>query len=55
LIQHLERVVVHSFNALVCFVYDPDHLLQNPAAIEADLSVVRDGLAVQVVVCPRGS
>ena len=44
-----------SCRALVCFVYDPDHLLQNPAAIEADLSGVRDGLAVQVVVCPRGS
>lgn len=41
--------------ALVCFVYDPDHLLKNPAAIEADLSGVRDGLSVQVVVCPRGS
>lgn len=38
--------------ALVCFVYDPEHLIQNPAAVEDDLSGIRDGLLVQVVVCP---
>lgn len=42
-----------SCRALVCFVYDPDHLIQNPAAVEEDLSGIRDGLLVQVVVCPR--
>lgn len=41
--------------ALVCFVYDPDHLIQNPAAVEGDLSGIRDGLLVQVVVSPRAA
>lgn len=44
-----------SCRALVCFVYDPDHLIQNPAAVEGDLSGTRDGLLVQVVVCPRAA
>lgn len=40
--------------ALVCLIYDPDRLLQNPSAIEADLSSDQDGLAVRVLVCPKG-
>ena len=40
--------------ALVCFVYDPDRLLRNPAALEGDLSGVRDGVNVQLIVCPKG-
>lgn len=44
-----------SCRALVCFVYDPEHFIQNPAAVEGDLSGIRDGLLVQVVVCPRSA
>lgn len=40
--------------ALVCVVYDPDHLLRNPAALESDLSGMHEGVPVAVVVCPKG-
>jgi len=39
---------------LVCFVYDPEHRLSNPAAIERDLSGHEGGLATLVVVSPIG-
>lgn len=39
---------------LVCFVYDPDHLIRNPAGFERDLEGQRtDQLDVRVVVAPR--
>ncbi|MFL5958657.1 MAG: hypothetical protein ACJ75G_00115 [Gaiellaceae bacterium] len=40
---------------LVCFVYDPEHRLTNPDALEGDLSGGEDGLATRVVVAPRPS
>lgn len=40
---------------LVCFVYDPEHRLTNPDALEGDLSGDDDGLATRVVVAPRPS
>ncbi len=40
--------------ALVCFVYDPEHRLSNPRGIENDLSKPTDGLAVSVLVRPKG-
>ena len=39
---------------LVCFVYDPNHRLPNPTAIERDLSDRVGGLATVAVVSPRG-
>jgi hypothetical protein len=39
--------------AIVCFVYDPERRLLNAAAIEGDLSGIRNGIPVRVVVCPR--
>jgi REase_DpnII-MboI len=39
--------------ALVCFVYDPDHQLKNPIAIENDLSKPTDGFDVRVLIRPR--
>ena len=39
--------------ALVCFVYDPEHRLRNPRGIENDLSKVADGLEVRVLVRPK--
>ena len=38
---------------LVCFVYDPQHLLRNPVGLEDDLSRTHDGLHVRVIVRPR--
>lgn len=43
----------HGCQALVCFVYDPEHRLVNPRAIENDLSKVTDGLDVRVLVRPK--
>jgi hypothetical protein len=37
---------------LICFVYDPEHRLENPRALENDLSGARDGLDVRVLVKP---
>jgi len=28
---------------LICFVYDPDHVIQNPRGIEDDLAEISDG------------
>ena len=39
--------------ALYCFVYDPDHLVRQPAAFERDLSVPRNDMPVTVLVRPR--
>lgn len=39
---------------LICFVYDPDHFIENPSAIENDLSGDRDDLRVEVIITPKG-
>lgn len=53
LIVDKERYQSHSdCGALVCFVYDPEHRLRSPEALEADLRV--DGeFSVIVIVRPR--
>jgi hypothetical protein len=43
-----------GYTTLICFVYDPDHLLPNPTAIEHDLSGQDGGLTTIVVISPRG-
>jgi REase_DpnII-MboI len=43
-----------GYATLICFVYDPGHLLPNPTAIEHDLSGQDGGLTTIVVVSPRG-
>ncbi len=40
-------------NALVCFVYDPEHRLTNPLGIENDLSKTTDNLDVRVLIRPK--
>jgi hypothetical protein len=39
---------------LICFVYDPDHRLSNPTAIERDLTDICGALNTLVVISPRG-
>jgi hypothetical protein len=39
---------------LVCFVYDPEHRLTNPDAVEGDLSGVEDGCDPRRALCYRG-
>jgi hypothetical protein len=38
---------------LICFVYDPEHRIQNPVGFENDLSRTEGDLAVQVIVLPK--
>jgi len=38
--------------SLVCFVYDPDHRISNPAGLQTDLSRSEDGFSVEVFVFP---
>lgn len=40
---------------LICFIYDPEGRIGNPAGLETDLSGERDGLRVIVLVVPRGA
>jgi len=39
--------------ALVCFVYDPEHLIRNAVALEDDLSGSKHGLSTRVFVRPK--
>ena len=39
---------------LICFVYDPEGYINNPAGIENDLSGKRDDLNVFVYIVPKG-
>ena len=38
---------------LVCFIYDPDHLLRNPVGLAKDLEALGTDLQVRVLVTPR--
>ncbi len=38
---------------LICFVYDPEGLVSNPAAIECDIPSAERSLDVQVIIAPR--
>jgi hypothetical protein len=51
LVTDIERYRAHpKCKTLVCLVYDPDHEIENPRGIERDLSGVRDGLEVHVLI-----
>ena len=54
LIVDIERYKEYSdCETLVCFVYDPDHRIGNPAELESDLGASRVSPQVCVVVAPR--
>lgn len=56
LIIDIERYSAHpECKTLVCFVYDPDMLIANPRGLERDLTRVREGLDVRILVIPRGA
>jgi hypothetical protein len=42
-------------NTLVCFVYDPEGRIGNPAELEDDLSGLHDRINVHVVIAPSGN
>ena len=53
LIVDIERYKARNgLQARYCFVYDPDHLIRNPAGLE-ELSRNEGELAVKVVVLPK--
>ncbi len=54
LIDDIARYRQHQdCNTLVCFVYDPEGLVVNPAGIERDLSNEYDGFCVKVIIAPK--
>jgi len=54
LIVDIERYKGHpDCKTLVCFVYDPEHRIGNPAELENDLGRSGESLDVCVVVAPR--
>jgi hypothetical protein len=55
LIVDIEKYKGHpSCSNLVCFVYDPEHLITNPCGIENDLSGVRGDMVIIVIISPKG-
>lgn len=55
LIDDIARYKQHpECNTLVCFVYDPEGLIANPAGIEKDLSSEQNGFNVKVIIRPSG-
>jgi hypothetical protein len=51
LIVDFSRYSAHpDCSAIVAIIYDPDHRILNPAAVEGDLSGERDGRPIRVVV-----
>jgi hypothetical protein len=54
LIVDIERYKAHpDCDRLVCFVYDPDHHIRNPAGLEQDLSKKDEKPRVIVIVTPK--
>lgn len=38
---------------LICFVYDPENRIANPAGLQSDLSRQSNGFNVKVLICPK--
>ena len=55
LIEDKERYRTHpDFRTLVCFIYDPDGHITNPASLEDDVSQDSGDFRVVVIVAPKG-
>jgi hypothetical protein len=55
LTEDKERYRSHpDCRALVCFIYDPTGVCDNPSALESDLSVTDGEFRVSIVVAPKG-
>lgn len=55
LIDDIARYRHHpECNMLVCFVYDPDGYVANPAGLAKDLSTEQNGFKVKVIITPKG-
>jgi very-short-patch-repair endonuclease len=49
------RNTSHRFHTLICFIYDPQRKLSNPAGLINDLSGDRGGFQVRTVISPYGA
>ena len=38
---------------LICFIYDPEGYIKNPAGLESDLTQTQNGIEILVVFCPK--
>lgn len=55
LIEDIARYHKHpDCKTLICFVYDPDGWIANPDGLERDLSQEMHGVAVNVIIAPKG-
>jgi hypothetical protein len=55
LIVDIQKYKQHpDCRTLVCFVYDPEGRIADPREIENDLGGDKDGLAVRVIIAPKG-
>lgn len=53
LIEDIERYKRHpDCKTLFCFIYDPEGRIGNPRGLENDLSAIKDGVKIEVVVFP---
>lgn len=56
LLIDIARYKAHpACNTLVCFIYDPEGRIGNPAELEDDLRGLHDRIDVHVVIAPKGS
>ena len=39
--------------SLICFIYDPEGYIRNPAGLESDLTQTQNGIKILVMVCPK--
>ena len=55
LIEDIARYKHHpDCNTLICFVYDPEGFIANPAGLAKDLSTEENGFSVKVIIVPKG-
>jgi hypothetical protein len=55
LIEDIARYRRHpDCNTLICFVYDPEGFIANPAGLAKDLSTEENGFSVKVIITPKG-
>lgn len=56
LIIDIEKYRAHpNCKTLICFIYDPEGRVGNPATLEHDLGGDKDGIHIDVLVVPKGT
>ena len=56
LIIDIQRYKAHpDCKILICFIYDPELLIENPKGLEHELTRKRDGINVKAIITPKGT